>query len=462
MAELRLAQAAGLMDGTLIQGRPGAAVRRYNLDSRLTEPGELFFAIVAERDGHDFIPQAARAGAAGAVVSRDIARPGADFGLIRVEDTVRALQQLAGRVLAGRPIRVVAITGSAGKTTTKEIAAALIATRHSVLKSEGNLNNHLGLALSLLRLEPGHDTAVLEMAMNHPGEILALTRIAPPDIAVVINVHPVHLEFFGTVDNIARAKREILDGAKPGATAILNGDDPLVRKMAEGWRGPVVTFGFTDSCRIRASRIETKGADGMDFELVYGEDRVRLRTPFLYDSFLVDILAACGAAYACGIPAENLAGPIGRFRACAKRGSVLRLGREVGLVDESYNSNPRALEAALRGLAGLPARRKVAVLGDMLELGPEAPAFHAEAGRQAARSGWTLLVAVGPLSRRAAEAAREEDGTATEIVSFDTADQAAAAIPDLVRPGDLILVKGSRGMKLEKVVESLTARLKEG
>ncbi len=462
MAQLRLVEAAAKMGGTLIQGRPDIVVRRYNIDSRLTEPGELFFAIVAERNGHDFIPQAARAGAAGAVVSQDVALPGPDFAIVRVDDAVRALHRLAARVLSERPVRVIAITGSGGKTTTKEIAAALIATRHHVLKSEGNLNNHLGLALSLLKLEPGDDTAVVEMAMNHPGEIRTLTRIAPPDVAVVINVHPVHLEFFGSVEDIARAKREILDGAKPGATAVLNGDDPLVRKMAEGWRGPLITFGFTNSCRIRAAHVEAKGVDGLEFDLVYGKDRVRLRTPFLYDSYLVDILAACGAAYACGIPVENLADPIRGFQPFSKRGSVLRLGRDVTLIDESYNSNPRALEAALRGLAGLPGRRRVAVLGDMLELGQDGPAFHAEAGRQAARAGWTLLITVGPLSRRMAEAAREAGRDAAEVASFDTAEEAAAVVPGLIRPGDLILIKGSRGIELEKVVESLTAHFKEG
>ncbi|MBN2206800.1 MAG: UDP-N-acetylmuramoyl-tripeptide--D-alanyl-D-alanine ligase, partial [Candidatus Aminicenantes bacterium] len=309
MAELRLAQAAVMMGGTLVGGRADFVVRRYGIDSRLTGPGELFFAVRAERDGHAFIAAAAEAGAAAAVVSREVPLPRPGFALIRVEDTVAALQRLAAAVLAERPVRVIGITGSAGKTTTKELAAALLATRHRVLKSEGNLNNHLGLALSLLKLEPDHEAAVLEMAMNHPGEIRALTRIAPPDVAVVLNVLPVHLEFFGSVEDIARAKREILDGAKPDATAVLNGDDPLVRRMAEGWRGPVVTFGLREDCRVRAVAVARGGAEGLVFELIYGDDRVPLRTPLLYDSFLADILAACGAAYACGIPAADLAGP---------------------------------------------------------------------------------------------------------------------------------------------------------
>lgn len=461
MAEIRLDRAAALMGGALVQGRPDLAVRRFGIDSRLTAPGELFFAVVAGRDGHEFVAAAAEAGAAGAVVSREVPLPRPGFALIRVEDTVAALQRLAAAVLAERPVRVVGITGSAGKTTTKELAAALLAARFRVLKSEGNLNNHLGLALSLLKLEPAHDAAVLEMAMNHPGEIRTLTRIAPPDVAVVVNVLPVHLEFFGTVEDIARAKKEILDGAKPGATAVLNGDEPLVRRMAEGWGGPVVTFGFGEGCRVRAVALERLGAGGHAFSLLYGDERVALETAFLTESFLMDVLAACAAAFACGIPAASLAAPIRDFRPFARRGAVLSLGGGVTVVDESYNSNPRALEGALRGLAGLPARRRVAVLGDMLELGDRGPVFHEEAGRQAARTGWAPLVTVGPLARRMAEGARDEGLDASEIASFAAPEEAAAAVPDLVRPGDLVLVKGSRGMRLETVVDALKARFKE-
>ncbi len=211
-------------------GRRRSSFRGYVIDARRAGPGDLFFAVVGNRDGHDFLAQAAANGAAGAVVSKDVPSPGGDFGLVLVPDTVRALQDLARSVLRDHPVTVVGITGSVGKTTTKEFAAEFLSSSFPVLKSEKNFNNHLGLALSLLRLEKAHQVAVLEMGMSAPGEIAALTRIAPPDIAVITNIRPVHLQFFADLDGIARAKKEILDGTKAGGTAVLNGDDPLVAR----------------------------------------------------------------------------------------------------------------------------------------------------------------------------------------------------------------------------------------
>ena len=232
MAALTLAEVARMTGAAVLHGSPGLAFARYGIDSRLTAGGELFFAVPGRRDGHDFVAAAAAAGAAGAVVSRPVEPPASGFGLLLVPDTVAALQDLARGVLALHPVKVVGVTGSVGKTTTKEFAAALLAARFRVLKSEGNFNNRLGLALSVLRLEPGHGAAVLEMGMSAPGEIRELTRVAPPDVAVVTNIAPVHLEFFRDLDGIARAKKEILDGARPGAAAVLNADDPRVMAIA--------------------------------------------------------------------------------------------------------------------------------------------------------------------------------------------------------------------------------------
>ncbi|RPJ01176.1 MAG: hypothetical protein EHM31_06455, partial [Candidatus Aminicenantes bacterium] len=225
MARLRLDEIARTTGGAVLQGSPALSFGSYGIDSRLSVPGSLFFAVPGRRDGHDFVADARRKGAAGAIVSRPVAIDDPAFGLVRVPNVVAALQALAHEALACRPARVVGITGSVGKTTTKEFTAALLAPHFRVLKSEGNYNNYLGLALTLLRLECDDDLAVLEMGMSAPGEILALTRVAPPDVAVITNVSPVHLEFFAGLEEIARAKKEILDGAKPGATAVLNGDD---------------------------------------------------------------------------------------------------------------------------------------------------------------------------------------------------------------------------------------------
>ena len=262
MAKLRLDEIARIAGGAILRGSPGLTFESFGIDSRLAAADELFFAVIGKRDGHDFVGAAADRGAAGAVVSRRVPLSAKDFGLVQVEDTVAALQALARDVLGRRPVKVVGITGSVGKTTTKEFTAALLAGRLRVLKSEGNFNNHLGLALSLLRLGQDDEAAVLEMGMSAAGELRTLTRIAPPDIAVITNVSPVHLQFFKGLDDIALAKKEILDGAKPGATAVLNGDDPLVMKIASGFPGRRVTFGRTRGCDVRAEDVIVPGLFG--------------------------------------------------------------------------------------------------------------------------------------------------------------------------------------------------------
>jgi len=461
MASFRLDFVAAQTDGLLVQGDPGAVCRGFAIDSRLVRPEELFFAVVAERDGHAFVGDAASRGALGAVVSQDVPPSRPDFALIKVADTVAALQSLARAALAARPVRVVGITGSVGKTTTKEFTAALLATSFSVLKSEGNFNNHLGLALSALKVEPGHEVAVLEMGMNAPGEIRALTATAPPDVAVVTNVAPVHLEFLGTLEAVAAAKAEILEGLKPGGTAVLNGDDARVRAMAGRAPGRVIFYGTTDDCSVRAARLESLGYDGWGFDLTYSGQTFQIRLPFLAANAVFNLLAALGSASAFGLSWPSLERGLVSLSPLANRGRVVRLGRDIVLIDDSYNSNPAALEAALGSYGRLRARRKVAFLGDMLELGERAADYHREAGKQAVRNGWDVLVAVGPLAEEmlegAAAAGLKPDGWA----AYPTSAEAADAASGLVRAGDLVLVKGSRGVKMEAVVARLEAAFKE-
>jgi UDP-N-acetylmuramoyl-tripeptide--D-alanyl-D-alanine ligase len=460
MAAFRLDEVAAIAGGTVLQGPPSRVFRSFGIDSRIAVPGELFFAIAGKRDGHDFVRDAAGKGAAGAVVSRPVAVPDPGFGLVETRDTVAALQTLARAALERRPVKVVGITGSIGKTTTKEFTAALLSSRFRVLRSEGNFNNHLGLALSLLRLEPEHEAAVLEMGMSAPGEIAALTRIAPPDVAVVTNVGPVHMEFFSSLEDIARAKKEILDGAAEGAVAVLNGDDPLVREMAAGWKGRTVTFGLGPACEVRAADVRRRGYEGSDLTLRYGRKEGRVRFPFVNEALVPDLLAAAAVCLAFGLGWEEIAPGIPALRPFAMRG-VLEEADGIRLYDDSYNSNPRALEAALRSLAGLPAGRKVAVLADMLELGNEEQAFHRQAGKTVADAGWDVLVAVGGLAALVAEGAAAAGMDAAAIHLFPDSDAAAAGIAALIRPGDLVLVKGSRGMRMEKVADRLRTRGKE-
>ncbi|HVP91958.1 MAG TPA: UDP-N-acetylmuramoyl-tripeptide--D-alanyl-D-alanine ligase [Terriglobales bacterium] len=461
MATLRLADVAAAVGGRVLGGAPGLAFRAFGIDSRRTVPGELFFAVAGRRDGHDFVAAAAARGAAGAVVSRPVAVPALGFGLVEVEDTVEALQDLARSVLAARPVRVVGITGSVGKTTTKDFTAELLSARFRVLRSEANFNNRLGLALSLLRLEPWHEAVVLEMGMSAAGEIRALAAIAPPDIAVITNIHPVHLQFFKGMEEIALAKKEILDGAKPGATAVLNGDSPLVMKIAAGWKGPRVTFGLGPECDVRALDIRSLGYAGQEFALACGPDRARVVFPFVSEAAVMNLLAAVAACRAAGLTLAELGPRIAALRPSPMRGVMVELPGGVSLYDDAYNSNPKALEAALKSLAVLPAARRVAVLGDMLELGEDEREFHRQAGAAVARFGWDVLVAVGPLAVHIAEEAATAGLPRENILTFADSRDAAEAVVRVVRDGDLVLVKGSRGMKMETIVERLIARRKE-
>ncbi|TFG54762.1 MAG: UDP-N-acetylmuramoyl-tripeptide--D-alanyl-D-alanine ligase [Candidatus Aminicenantes bacterium] len=460
MARLTLGEIARIAGGTILQGSPGLTFGCFGIDSRLAAAGGLFFAVIGKRDGHDFVGAAAAGGATGAVVARPVPLPVQDFGLVQVEDTVAALQALARDVLARRPVKVVGITGSVGKTTTKEFTAALLAGRFRLLKSEGNFNNHLGLALSLLRLRPDDEAAVLEMGMSAAGELRTLTRIAPPDVAVITNVSPVHLQFFKGLDDIALAKKEILDGAKPGAAAVLNGDDPLVMKIASRFPGRKVTFGRTPGCDIRAEDVRSRGYSGFEFLLRYGRESAPIAFPFVNDAAVSNLLAASAVCLAFGLQLEEIRPAILALQPFSGRGTLVETGG-VKVYDDSYNSNPRALEAALKSLAVLPAARKVAVLADMLELGEGEKEFHRLAGEVAARAGWDVIVAVGPLAALIAEGAAGTGMSAAAIHRFADAEAATAAIPDIVRDGDLVLVKGSRGMRTETIVDKLKARGKE-
>jgi UDP-N-acetylmuramoyl-tripeptide--D-alanyl-D-alanine ligase len=461
MAELRLDEIAAKTGGRILQGDRSHLFHKFNIDSRQSEPGELFFAVVAKRNGHNFIPDAAGKGAQGAVISREVPLPARYFALVRVADTVEALQKLAIAVLRDHPVKIIGITGSIGKTTTKEFTARLLSPHFNVLKSEGNFNNRLGLSLSLLRIMPDHEVAVLEMATSGPGEIRELTVIAPPDISVITNINPVHLESLHSLRGIAKAKREILEGTKKGGLAVLNGDDPMVRKISRDWKGRSITFGFSPGCDVKASSIQKKGTKGLEFDLHLGKRKGRVRFPFLYEDYLSNLLAAVGVCQALSIPFEKIVREIPRLEPFSRRGSLISLGRRIKLVDDSYNSNPRALEGALKGLSGLPAKRKVAVLGDMLELGETEAKLHRRAGEQVAKFGWDILATIGRLGRHLAAGAISAGISKDRVFSFLSSEEAAEKIPSLIREGDLVLVKGSRGIKTERVVEKLKEKFGE-
>ena len=492
MTAVALREALHLVDvlagtgGTLVTRVAGEiAFTGVSIDSRTTPPGALFVAVRGPRfDGHDFLAEAAGRGARAALVHRDAAAP-AGFPRVRVADTTRGLADLARHVRREAALPVVAVTGSVGKTTTKDMTAHLLATRGPVLKTEGNLNNQYGLPLTLLRLAPGHTAAVLEMGMSAPGEIRALSTLAEPDVATITRIAPVHLEFFPSVDAIADAKAEILEGLRPGGTAVLNGDDPRVRVIGERFSGRVVWFGrgrrFEVSAenermeegpangpssgpsgeRTRATRASRGSGGGMTFDLRVAGRSVAVAMPLAGPHFVTSFLAAAAAAHVLGIPLEAMAEAATSLRPARHRGEVRRLGERVMLLDDSYNSSPEALEAAVVALSLLPGERRVAVLGDMLELGPTGPALHRERGRALAGR-VDAVVGVGPLAGEIVEGAREAGLPAASLHHFATASETAEALVRLVRPGDAVLVKASRAVRLEAVVDALAARFGEG
>jgi UDP-N-acetylmuramoyl-tripeptide--D-alanyl-D-alanine ligase len=435
---------------------PAVPIKGVSIDSRTIAPGALFVAIAGPRfDGHDFVAQAAGRGAAAAIVHKPVASP---IPLLQVPDTTRALADLARRVRESAAVPVAAITGSAGKTTTKEMAAGLLAARGAVLKTEGNLNNQYGLPLTLLRLLPEHHFAVLELGMSAPGELRGLTKVARPDAAVITLVAPVHLEFFPSLAAIADAKAEILEGLGPDGVAILNGDDEHLRRVGRAHRGRVIWFGRDRAFEVSAERWRGT-VHGMRFDLHVGGGAVDVALPFAGPHHLTNFLAAAAVAHHFGLSADEIAERSPSLQPASHRGQVRRLRGGVTLLDDCYNSNPVAVEAAVTALTLAAPGRRVAILGDMLELGPTAVALHREVGRRVAGR-LDVLAAVGPLAASFLDGARESETRPSELVAFPDAPAAAAAT-DLVRPGDAVLVKGSRGVRLEAVVDALAARLGE-
>ncbi len=437
-----------------------AVAEGYSIDSRSVAAGELFFAVRGERvDGHDYVEAALASGAVAAVVSmRWLAPPTVDSGkLLRVPDedndcVLASMQRLARSVrrLWGR--RVIGITGSAGKTTTKECVAQVLATSFRVLKTEGNFNNHFGLPLQLLRLQPEDQVAVLEMGMNHAGEIAALARIAEPDWAVVSNVAPVHLEHFADgIEGIARAKRELVDALPPEGLAFLNGDDVRVSAFGVGMGERAVRYGTGENAAVRAVELEELGLAGTQFVVKAGSLQHTVRLRLLGQHNVLNALAAISVGLASGIPLPLCCEALETMQPSEKRGAVLHW-QGARVINDCYNSNPLALNAMVSMLAKTAAQRRILVAGEMLELGPEAPTLHAACGRAAALAGIDLVLGVRGLARDLADAAT---AAGAQALFFEGPEAAGEWLRDHLREGDLVLLKGSRGVRLERALEAL-------
>ncbi len=432
-----------------------AVAQAYSIDSRNIRQGDLFFAVKGERlDGHDFVPEALAKGAVAAVVRKDQAtRYPATAPLLIVDDTLLGLQTLATAVrrLWAKP--VVGITGSAGKTTTKEAIAHVLASRFHVLKSEGNFNNHFGLPLMLLKLEPEHEIAVIEMGMSHAGEITALASIAQPNLGVVTNVAPVHLEFFNSIADIARAKYELIASLPAGSTAVLNADDEYVSQFGRDFKGKVVMYGLKATADVRAENIEARGQDGSAFDVVIEGCRERVKLPLVGTHNVYNGLAAVAVGLQRGLTPSEAVAALATLRPADKRGEVLQLGN-ITVVNDCYNSNPKALDAMVDALASMPGSRHIVVAGEMLELGPAGDEMHRASGRHMAQKKIDILLGVRGRAQQMVEAAKQA-GMRAEFVA--TPEEAGEWLKREAQDGDVVLLKASRGVKLEKALEKWKA-----
>ncbi len=430
----------------------------YSIDSRGLGSGDLFFAVKGERlDGHEFVEQALRNGAAGAVVAKEHAASYAvKTGLLVVNDTLAALQALGSAVRRMWNKTVVGLTGSTGKTTTKDAIAHLLATHYRVLKTEGNLNNHFGLPLTLLKLEPAHDIAVIEMGMNHAGEITSLAKIAAHDIAVVTNVAPVHLEFFDSVAAIARAKYELIETLHAGGTAILNCDDEYVSQFGRDFHGKVVTYGLGATADVRAENIEARGMQGSSFDIVIDGVREPASLSLVGRHNIYNALAAVAAALERGIKPSEAAAALSTIQPADKRGQLLEVAGAT-VINDCYNANPKAMNAMVDVLASMPAKRRIVVAGEMLELGATAGELHRRTGVYMADKKVDVVVGVRGLAREIVHAAKEA-GIRAEFV--ETPEDAGEWLAREARPGDAILLKASRGVRLEGALDTWQLRVR--
>jgi len=439
------------------------------IDSRQARPSSLFVALKGEReDGHDFVADAFQRGAIAAIVERELELQTSNFKLpisnlqlltssfrlpvcFIVEDSLKALQQLAAYWRGKHTPRVVGVTGSVGKTTTKEVIYSVLSQRFRTLKSEGNYNNEIGLPLTLLKLEPSHERVVLEMGMYYLGEIAALAAIARPHVGVVTNVGPTHLERLGTIERIAQAKTELVEALPDDGVAVLNGDDPWVRGMATKTRARVFYYGLDESCDLWASHIESQGLEGIRFRFHHGPETIHAKVPMLGRHSVHTALASAAVGLVEGQSWEEI---MNGLRGAAQLRLVVVPGlRGSTILDDTYNASPASTIAALNLLEELNGR-KIAVLGDMLELGAYEEEGHRKVGRRA-MDVVALLVTVGQRGRLIAEEALACGMGEDRVFIVDDNESAIACLREIIAPGDFILIKGSRGMKMEEIVAAL-------
>jgi len=446
--------------GALVGGDLSVTVSGVSIDSRTLHVGDVFFAIRGHRlDGHDYLRDAAARGASCLVVHTLPDDVPSSVPLVLVDETTRALGRLATHHRGTFAIPVAAVTGSNGKTTTKEMMASVLAALGPVLKPEGSFNNQWGLPLTLLRLGAQHRAVALELGANQPGEIASLAEISHPTVGVVTVVASAHTEFFGSLDGVQAEKSALVRAIPPNGTVVLNADDPRVIAMRDLAECPVLTFSAHGHAEVRAVGSVEDGSDGLRFTLEIAGNRRPVTMRFAGAHNVINALAAAGVGLAVGLPLERIAEGLEAARP-AKGRCVWRRAGSIWLLDDTYNANPTSVTAALATLGRETGRRRVVVLGDMLELGEIAERAHHEAGRAVAAAGAAEFIAMGTHARAAVEAAREAG--LVESHHTTTFEDTVALLMKRLAPGDVVLVKGSRGMRMERVVDALIARLGDG
>jgi UDP-N-acetylmuramoyl-tripeptide--D-alanyl-D-alanine ligase len=460
--EITVEQIASALGGRQISGSAEKRVRGLSTDTRRMALDHVFLALSGERyDGHDFLAEAINAGAAGLIVQSDRAIPkelrGNNLIVITVSSTLKALGDLAQWWRRQWGGRVIGITGSNGKSTTKEMASSILSLKATTMKSPGNFNNLIGLPLTILSLEGDHKMAVLEMGMNRPGEIARLTEIAEPDIGLITNVARAHLEGVGGLQGVVKAKGELLGMMPKGSTAILNGDDELTAGLASTFQGPVVTFGLGKANQVRAGNIRKIADSTQVFTLYMNSERIRVKInlPGIHNVF--NALGGTAIAFSLSVSKELIAQGLEDFRPLQGRFQIIDLNGGIRIIDDTYNANPSSLRVALQTIKELKGKEQglVVGLGEMMELGEETPRYHFDAGELIAAMGARYLVVLGEHSRHVIEGARKGGMNTAQTQLVTTHAEMGDAIKAHVREGDILFLKGSRKVALDKVVEAM-------
>jgi len=460
MSNLSAAEVESGTAGAIVHGSRDTVFSNVSIDTRNLQGGEVFFAIRGpNQDGHRFIPDALSKGALGAVAEQGYRYPGkfpVDRVLIKVGDTHEALKDLALSARRRWPGTLAAITGSMGKTTTREFIAHILKSGFRVYRTPGNYNNLFGLPLALLGLSADQDLGIFEMGMSARGEIAEMCRIAAPVIGIITNVAPVHLQFFNSLEDIAQAKAELAQALPSDGTLIYNADDPLVCDIADRYAGRRISFGFSKVAEVRATRIEIVGLEETRFRLSCDGESRQASIPLAGAHYVMNVLPGVALGSRFNIPLPRMIESFATLQQASMRGQILRFRKGFAVIDDSYNSNPRALMRMTEVLSGTPSfKRRILVAGEMLELGSSSDSLHFECGTFAAKRGVDVVIGIQGAAREIVRASLESGVPDLQARFYPDADSAANFISHELRHGDLTLIKGSRGVHLEKIVRRL-------